>query len=116
MLLVGYFEGLDRDPGVAWRCSDSLSLRQFLGMGFEPAGDFDATTDGQCSCEFCQGWRAANALHSEVTSCPEVASADPELQRVVASWDALPEAIRAAVLALIGTVQGMATTLSKRPN
>ena len=32
MLLVGYFEGIDSQRGIAWRCADSLSLRQFLGM------------------------------------------------------------------------------------
>jgi transposase len=31
MLLVGYFEGLDSERGIAWRCQDSLSLRNFLG-------------------------------------------------------------------------------------
>lgn len=31
MLLVGYFEGLDSQRGIAWRCADSFSLRQFLG-------------------------------------------------------------------------------------
>jgi transposase len=31
MLLVGYFEGLDSQRAIAWRCSDSLSLRAFLG-------------------------------------------------------------------------------------
>jgi transposase len=32
MLLVGYFEGLSSQRGIAWRCSDSLSLRDFLGI------------------------------------------------------------------------------------
>lgn len=32
MLLVGYFEGLGSQRGIAWRCSDSLSLRSFLGL------------------------------------------------------------------------------------
>lgn len=32
MLLVGYFEGLNSQRGIAWRCSDSLSLRAFLGL------------------------------------------------------------------------------------
>jgi transposase len=32
MLLIGYFEGLDSQRGIAWRCSDSLSLRAFLGI------------------------------------------------------------------------------------
>ncbi len=32
MLLVGYFEGIDSQRGIAWRCSDSLALREFLGV------------------------------------------------------------------------------------
>ena len=32
MLLVGYFEGLGAQRGIAWRCADSLSLREFLGI------------------------------------------------------------------------------------
>lgn len=32
MLFVGYFEGLDSQRAIAWRCADSLSLRAFLGM------------------------------------------------------------------------------------
>ena len=32
MLLVGYFEGIDSERGIAWRCSDSLALRSFLGL------------------------------------------------------------------------------------
>ena len=31
MLLVGYFEGLDSERGIAWRCADSFGLRSFLG-------------------------------------------------------------------------------------
>jgi transposase len=30
LLLVGYFEGLDSERGIAWRAADSLALRQFL--------------------------------------------------------------------------------------
>lgn len=32
MLFVGYFEGLDSQRGIAWRCQDSLSIRDFLGL------------------------------------------------------------------------------------
>ena len=32
MLLVGYFEGIGAQRGIAWRCGDSLSLREFLGV------------------------------------------------------------------------------------
>lgn len=35
MLMVGYFEGIDSERGIAWRCSDSLALREFLGCGVE---------------------------------------------------------------------------------
>jgi len=40
MLLVGYFEGIDSQRGIAWRCADSLSLKEFLGYG-----PTDATPD-----------------------------------------------------------------------
>jgi len=38
--LVGYFEGIDSERGLEWRCSDSLSLREFLRLGTtEPVPD-----------------------------------------------------------------------------
>src|SRR5271157_1676251 len=37
MLLVGYFEDIDSQRGIAWRCADSLSLRQFLGVPLHEA-------------------------------------------------------------------------------
>jgi len=40
MLLVGYFEGIDSERGLEWRCADSLSLREFLCLGQrEPVPD-----------------------------------------------------------------------------
>lgn len=39
-LLVGYFEGIDSERGIDWRCNDSLSLKQFLGIALDkPAPD-----------------------------------------------------------------------------
>lgn len=35
MLLVGYFERLDSERGIAWRCADSLALRGFLGISLD---------------------------------------------------------------------------------
>ena len=35
MLLVGYFEGLESERGIAWRVADSLSLRKYLGYGLD---------------------------------------------------------------------------------
>src|SRR4051812_28240925 len=37
MLLIGYFEGLDSQRGIAWRCADSLALRTFLGLALTEA-------------------------------------------------------------------------------
>lgn len=34
-LLIGYFEGLDSERGIAWRAADSLSLRKFLGFALD---------------------------------------------------------------------------------
>src|SRR5687768_1479135 len=40
MHLVGYFEGIDSERGLEWRCADSLSLRDFLRLGTtEPVPD-----------------------------------------------------------------------------
>src|SRR5580692_10373229 len=35
LLLVGYFEGIESERGIAWRVADSLGLRQFLGFGLD---------------------------------------------------------------------------------
>jgi transposase len=32
MHMVGYFEGIDSERGITWRCSDSFSLRDFLRL------------------------------------------------------------------------------------
>jgi transposase len=32
MHLIGDFEGFSSERGIAWRCADSLSLREFLGL------------------------------------------------------------------------------------
>lgn len=35
MLMLGYFEGLDSERGIAWRASDSLAIRSFLRLGLD---------------------------------------------------------------------------------
>jgi len=37
LLLIGYFEGLDSERGMAWRAADSLALRSFLRIGLDEA-------------------------------------------------------------------------------
>ena len=45
MLFVGYFEGLDSQRGIAWRCHDSRSLQEFLGHSIaEPTPDHSSLT------------------------------------------------------------------------
>jgi transposase len=35
LLLIGYFEGIDSERGIAWRAADSLALRDFIGVSLE---------------------------------------------------------------------------------
>jgi len=37
MLLIGYFEGIDSERGIAWRCDDSRMFRAFLGVPLHKA-------------------------------------------------------------------------------
>ena len=39
LLLIGYFEGIDSERGIAWRTTDSLALRDFLGLGLTETND-----------------------------------------------------------------------------
>jgi transposase len=35
IMMIGFFEGLDSERGIAWRLADSLTLRQFLSIGWD---------------------------------------------------------------------------------
>ena len=72
MLLVGYFEGLGSQRGIAWRCADSLSLREFLGVPLtEETPDHSSLTrvrdrlplavHQQCSASCCS-WPTTKGL------------------------------------------------------
>ena len=37
LLLVGYFEGIDSERGMAWRATDSLAVRSFLRLAVDEA-------------------------------------------------------------------------------
>ena len=43
LLLVGYFEGLDAERGIAWRAADSLAVRNFAGLGLDAAAPDHST-------------------------------------------------------------------------
>jgi transposase len=43
LLLIGYFEGIDSERGIAWRAADSLAVRHFLRLGVEEAAPDHST-------------------------------------------------------------------------
>src|SRR5213080_269135 len=43
LLLVGYFEGLDAERGIAWRAADSLAVRRFVRLGLDAAAPDHST-------------------------------------------------------------------------
>ncbi len=43
LLLLGYFEGLDSERGIAWRAADLLAVRSFVGLGLDGAGPDHST-------------------------------------------------------------------------
>src|SRR6058998_4156449 len=43
LLLLGYFEGLDSERGMAWRAADSLAIRSFVGLGLDAAAPYHST-------------------------------------------------------------------------
>jgi len=50
--LIGYFEGIDAERGIAWRAADSLALRDSLGIraGSGTAGPLDDCADATAHC------------------------------------------------------------------
>jgi transposase len=59
MLLLGYFEGIDSERGIAWRCADSLSFRAFLHI------PLNKTTPDHSSLSIIRG-RIDLETHEEV--------------------------------------------------
>ena len=49
LMLIGYFEGIDSERGIAWRAADSLALRDFLGLGLTEAPPDQARGQGHYS-------------------------------------------------------------------
>ncbi len=43
LLLIGYFEGLDSERGIAWRATDSLAVRSFLRLALDEAAPDHST-------------------------------------------------------------------------
>ena len=47
MLIIGYFEGMDSERGIAWRIPIRLRLREFLGLELQqrPPDSFQRLAD-----------------------------------------------------------------------
>lgn len=69
LLLIGYFEGIDSERGIAWRAADSLALRDFLGLDLHEcrrttrrfpgrAASLSSKRIARCS----RGWRSASGM------------------------------------------------------
>ena len=62
MLLIGYFEGIDSERGIAWRCADSRALSHFLGYAIT-----ECTPDHSSLCRIRQ--RIDLETHEAVFTC-----------------------------------------------
>ena len=80
LLLVGYFEGLDSERGIAWRCADSLALRSFLRYALDQSPPDHSTI----------------SRTRRLIGC-EVAEFNPELDGAAATASAV-ETLLAAIL------------------
>ena len=54
LLLVGYFEGIDSERGIAWRAADSLGLRKFLGIGLDEQPPDHSTISRNTTANGCR--------------------------------------------------------------
>src|SRR5213595_1250226 len=66
LLLIGYFEGIDSERGIAWRAADSLALRDFLGLDLHDVPPDHSTISrtrrlivGEPHRRCSRGWRSA---------------------------------------------------------
>ena len=50
LLLLGYFEGLDSERGIAWRAADSSGVRAFLGLALTEAAPDHSTISRTRPC------------------------------------------------------------------
>ena len=46
LLMIGFFEGIDSERGIAWRLSDSISLREFCGLDWHEKAANQSTLSG----------------------------------------------------------------------
>jgi hypothetical protein len=68
IMMIGFFEGLDGERGIAWRLADSLTLRQFLSIGQdEKTADHVTISRTRRLIDALDG---AGSQHSDEIDCP----------------------------------------------
>lgn len=67
MLLIGYFEGIESERGICWRCEDSLSLKAFLGYEIDER-TVGITRRQRLPCRSTQGRQDAPGPQSRACS------------------------------------------------
>ena len=67
LLLIGYFEGIDSERGIAWRTADVLALRGFLDLDLDETPPEHSTISRTCRLIDVETHRADRTL----TSCDE---------------------------------------------
>src|SRR6516225_8755636 len=77
LLLIGYFEGIDSERGIAWRAADSFALHDFLALGFEDAPPDHSTISRtrrliDVETHRATGRRSIVGASSELSSRPSV--------------------------------------------
>lgn len=91
-----------RNPqGIDWQRLTDFRFFQAEDMGFEPGVNRDVSVDDSCDCDFCQGYRAALALHARSVNCRSGSLIDADLQQIMERWSRLPTTIQEAILSLI---------------
>ncbi len=68
--------------------------------GIEPGDDIAANGDTADTCAICPACGAALALQQPVTGLQPPTPLDTDLQTVITAWDALPNHLRAAIVAI----------------
>ena len=70
LLLVGYFEGIDSERGIAWRLADSITLREFLGYRLTgvPSARALARSRGSSATILQRCWRLGRGVQGREAS------------------------------------------------
>src|SRR6266852_4231673 len=79
LLLIGYFEGIDSERGIAWRAADSLGVRRFPAIG--PRGRGTRSLDDLAHAPADRSRNASRRLHVGSTAAGDGGAAETSNDR-----------------------------------